>query len=122
MLTEQYEKSIEQISQAIAISNEYSENEDQAIDRLLREAQAKNPSLLRAYFTEAATGKFHHAPTAEYSQDAREAATYKLALLKKATSRTSVRQDELGNKMLISLSRPKRQKISGSAYSASTSI
>jgi methyl-accepting chemotaxis protein len=106
MLSEQYEKSVEQLSRDIAILGRHSQDADTAIDLMLKETLAKDPTVLGAYFMSASSGKMHIAPYVNYAIDARETPTYKLALQNKETSWTDVHQNETTKKMILSVVTP----------------
>lgn len=106
MLTEQYQKSVEQLAGSIEMASLHSDNPDAAIGFLLETAKAKDPSLQGVYFISAETGKLHRSPAIDMQGDARETPMYKLALEKKETVWTDVRQDELTGKMTVSVMTP----------------
>ncbi|RIX51422.1 methyl-accepting chemotaxis protein [Paenibacillus nanensis] len=106
MLTEQYQKSVEQLAGSVEMASLHSDNPDAAIGFLLETAKAKDPSLQGVYFISAETGKLHRSPAIDMQGDARETPMYKLALEKKETVWTDVRQDELTGKMTVSVMTP----------------
>lgn len=106
MLTEQYEKSVEQLAGSIEMTTHYSDNPDEAIGYLLEQTKAKDPSLQGVYFIAAETGKLHRSPAIDSLHDARETPMYKLALQNKDTAWTDVREDELTGTMTISVMTP----------------
>ncbi|WP_239619268.1 methyl-accepting chemotaxis protein [Cohnella mopanensis] len=106
MMTEQYEKSVEQLAKSIEIASRYPEDSDSAIDLLLQERLAEDPSLLQVYFTTVQTGKPHRFPASNDQEDARETKAYKLALQNKETSWTDVHQDAATQKMMVSITTP----------------
>lgn len=106
MLTEQYQKSAEQLAGSIEMASQYSDNPNEAIGFLLEQTKAKDPSLQGVYFISAETGKLQRSPAIDMPGDARETPMYKLALEKKETAWTDVRQDELTGKMTVSVMTP----------------
>lgn len=106
MLTEQYEKSVEQVAKLIEITSHNSEITDQTIDLLLQETQTKDPVYLGVYFISAFTGKLHMSPSIDNKADARETQIYKQIVQNKATTWTDVHQDEKTKKMMVSVVTP----------------
>lgn len=106
MLTERYEKSIEQFAEVVEIVNTHSENVDLAINNLLKEMKIKDQSLLEVYFISALTGNLYNSQTTDHQQDARENEIYRTALYNEATIWTDVRQDETTKKLMVSIATP----------------
>lgn len=106
MMTDQFEKSVEQLAKMIAFTMRNAANPDQAVGQLLQEAQAQDPSLLGVFFIPASSGKLQASPPSGQAGDARATPIYELALQKKETSWTNVRHDEAAGRMLISVVTP----------------
>lgn|GEM_PF-3664853 len=103
MLTEQYERSAGQVAKEIQILGMQAQNADRAIDLLLQETQTKDPSLLRVYSIQTATGRQVQYPALASPTDLRESPAYMLVSKNKATSWTDVYRDAATGKMIVTV-------------------
>lgn len=94
MLTEQYEKSLEQLSMSIGTLAASAGRPDEPIGQLLRETQAKDPALQSVFFIRASDGHTLSSSSASPPADDRQSSIYRLAAQEKSTAWTSVHLDQ----------------------------
>lgn len=106
MLTEQYEKSLEQLARTIEVLAENAGESDEAIVRLLQETQTKDPSLERVFLIPASDGHALGSTGAAAMADDRQTPIYLLAAKERSTAWTNVRLDAATGQMTLTVAAP----------------
>lgn len=106
MLTEQYEKSLEQLSLSIGTLAASAGRPDEPIAQLLRETQGKDPALQNVFFIPDSDGHTLGSSSANPPADDRQSSIYRLAAQEKSIAWTSVHLDAAAGKMTVTVVTP----------------